>query len=307
MKRAQVTTQTLLVVLVLLLVAAVIFISFQTRLFGLAEAKSAKDVCKTSVYANALLGRSVGIFSSDIKCPTQYLQIDNSDVAHAKFEIAKALSDCWEQFGEGRLELFSGEGVFCSVCHLITFKHKEKAISGLLDYLATNKKPLTDKSYLDYLTSYHTSGSEVLKAYAAEKLPPDILDPSRGNTYATIFYYVKGKDHVKDVIERAQAAAPGIGLEALGIGLIKAGSATAGLISATGIGAPLGVVVAKVSTIVGGVLIVGGAGYALLAGWFGGVPVEFLSQVRLEPYNEQTLKNLGCQILPAAEKAEVGR
>ncbi len=293
--------------LVLILIILVVMIVFRNQLFAETESTIPKDICKQSVYNNYLLAKTLKVFGADVKCPTQYVKIDNSDEQTAKRELAKKMYDCWDQFGEGKLQLFSDEtGVFCAVCHDITFTDKSKKINGFLEYLATTTIPLSTKTYSEYFTDYQTQGSQFLESYSKENLPTSVIDPAINNHYATIFYYVKGKDKLQDYWAKTKSSLPGVGIFAVGLGIMKVGAITGGAISATGLGAPLGVAVASISATAGGVVMLGGVLYTAIANWYGGVDPEFISEIKLEPYDEQTLKQLGCQILPGAEKPAAG-
>jgi len=48
--------------------------------------------------------RSVSL-PSDIKCPTKYVKVDATNDEEIKKELADIVYDCWDQFGQGKLEL----------------------------------------------------------------------------------------------------------------------------------------------------------------------------------------------------------
>ena len=79
--------------------------------------------CKASVKAYSA-GKSFNELTSKnieekINCPAEDLMIDNSNEQYAKFQIAESMKRCWDKFWKGKLNLYSGQGIFCSVCSVI--------------------------------------------------------------------------------------------------------------------------------------------------------------------------------------------
>jgi len=290
--------------LVLMLIVLVVMILLKGQIFGATNA--AHDICKQSVYQNYLLSLAVNTFGESVKCPTQYVKIDNSNERQAKADLAESMRDCWDQFGEGKIELFNGDGTFCAVCDQVTFTNKNKKITGFVDYLAATRVPLSSNTYAEYLTSYQTKGAAEILDEARQNpefqqnVGQDVIDPAVQDKYATVFIYVKGRDNIEQFAKKAiSVELAAIGTEVITIGIIKA--AGAGAAAAIGIAtAPISV---PVVIIAGGVVLVAG-GVLALNYW--GAPTEWTSAIQFLPYDENMLTSLGCQILPGQEKPKVG-
>ncbi len=254
-----------------------------------------KPICKASVDANAAMHIKGFDFSSAVECPTNNLVIKGDlrkkeAQEEAKKTIADAMADCWDVFGEGRENLFNGEGIFCSICHIIDFEDpKTEKLDGFERYFyeekALGRKGLT---YSEYITGY-TYG-EMFSGERKYAVELDSLDTSQ--PYAVVFYYPKGKDYIKQFSELIGESYPellvGGGMIATGYGIVKVGA----VISATVVGKVIGIPVMVVGSVVGGI----GAAIALFSS---DGPDEWAAFTFLHPYTNETLK--GCTYLPAKQ------
>jgi len=70
-----------------------------------------------------------------------------------KEKIAKAMTECWEDYGKGEKKLFSdtGQQTFCTFCTIIRFEDKGKTITGMKTYLTEYPKAQNAQKYWDYL------------------------------------------------------------------------------------------------------------------------------------------------------------
>ena len=225
---------------------AVILLAFTGRISLLGEELSVTEQCRASVIRNAryhIAGIDLG---SEIDCPTRKIVLEKENDEEAKEKIANSMYTCWNQFGEGRLNLFSGEGVYCNVCYIIDVKTKEP-ITDFTDYLKTTPSPEENIYYYDYLSGFKTSdskesgvlhkaqrllNSDLRKAEGLElqqlNLKGDVINTD--SKYATIFVYAKGTENIEKLVRQ-------IGLQSAAgkvITPIAIGSATAAGIS-TGI------------------------------------------------------------------------
>lgn len=254
-----------------------------------------KSACKASVAANSALCLK-GITTEEIKCPAINLQIKDKNQEIVKEKLARSMFDCWDQFGRGEKEICGNEGIYCSICHYITFKNKDLKIQGLSDYLSKNYIPDGSMKYVDFL-----SGSKPISTKFQEQKEKanvnDLIDASVEDNYATVFVQIKDRDQLQNYLKKSEYAAPGVGIIALGFGVFKVGSAITGISWWTG-----GGLVAGITTqVAGGLIMLGGATYSFIASYFGGIPFEKISYVYFGPYDAESLRNLGCTNLPAQQ------
>lgn len=288
-------TDSLVVIFIILLTAFLLF-KYESNLKEIYAKAVGKSTCEASVRTHAALKLRYVDFSGEIKCPTIKLKIDDKNEEVVKKSIADAMVNCWDQFGKGSLDLFKDDSVYCSICHRITF-NKEIQVKGFLKYLA-EKNPKGGKiSYTKYLTTEKTQNSDFLTGLANNHID-DTLLASQQSEYAIIFTYVKGKQYLKEYAYKAAYVSPGLGLIGIGFGVIKVGSALAGLATFTGFGAPVGVIVEAGSLATGGFMMAAGALWSYVAFFIEGVPFEHISLISFIPYEAQHLENLNCKEIP---------
>ena len=198
-------------VVVILIMLALIFglIFLISKVKPATEEAEWKTTCQASVSAHAAHQGLISLVSSkpNIICPPQDLVIDEDlstekGQAQAKAEIAEAMATCWEIFGLGKKELFGPtDGRFCAPCYIVNFTGKavNKEIDGFYNYLLTEKVPGKGQTYFDYLGGYKTSQAEaVLNQLGAQSLAEQKILTQ--NTYAVVFFYVKGEEQVNAFI-----------------------------------------------------------------------------------------------------------
>lgn len=272
-----------IVVIIIFLIILLIFISFQLRIKDTTEQETSKTICKASVKKAALMNNILRVFESEINCPTSDIYIDTKDENFAKAKIAESMYDCWNQFLEGKENLFSDENIYCSVCSRVHLEDPE--IDEFSRYLATKKVPGKKYSYLDYISGYSTQGSEeVLGKLSISQLKELENETIYPDDYAVIFVHAKGKDHLEKLSDHFS------------------GKTTAGKIGYIGAGTAAGtglVIAALVSNPVG--WIVGGSlGTASLVTSYLYSPdnyPEWASFVVFRKYESSALEELGCQYL----------
>ncbi|MBI2142723.1 hypothetical protein HYU20_00045 [Candidatus Woesearchaeota archaeon] len=178
--------------------ASVLFIGFILFVFIKNSAVvnvdvTAKETCKRSVqqYAKWKLPGIDLTRTDTIKCPTQSIQINSADEERAKSGIAKAMFDCFDQFGADELELFDtrrgSTDNYCVVCSKLTFTEKGKEVRGLVEYLTTTTIPGQKKTYYEFLKGGAASEAEVKTVESV--VPVDIIDASK--PHAVMFAYGK--------------------------------------------------------------------------------------------------------------------
>lgn len=191
-----------LVIIIIALAVIILFTAFQIKTKQAAQSKIPKSICMSSVYASSGM-QQLDIFAKDIRCPTQDIIIKKGTDAEQKRQLANALSDCWEEFGQGKLELFKESNIYCAVCHTIRFADKGKDLTGFSDYLFNTNMlpPRSDLKYADFLAGYSTPEAEKYAADILKNKGDDTIHTDR--VYSTLFVYAKGKDSIgklKDVL-----------------------------------------------------------------------------------------------------------
>ncbi len=188
----------------LIVVMAVVFLAFTGKISMTANDVSVEEQCRASVMRNARY-HVVGIeLGSEIDCPTRKLELKKDySQKEAKEKLARAMYGCWRQFGQGKLNLFSGKGVFCNVCYIVDVNTKEP-VTGFTDYLLKTPSPTENMYYYDYLGSFETSkAGEVLGEIERKNLKLEdqgYLSNKEGeNKYAVIFVYAKGQDNFEKI------------------------------------------------------------------------------------------------------------
>ena len=300
-----------LVLLILALVFLVWYVFFYD-VYRLSTDQSASVLaCKASVERNARLHLRGIEFPTSVDCPAESLAI--TDVKTANEKIANSMYDCWYKFGEGKLNLFTDEATFCSVCTFIDVK-TDKPVTGLPIYLMENQIP--DKSgrfYSDYLTGVNTPKAEQILGEL--KKNPVVEDKADGNleggtTYATIFVYAKGFDELRKLGETLTAKTfenkAGLMFGALGgltVGTsLAGGSALIGLATVGAVTGPPGWI------IVGGSILVGVTVGAVIGFFESPDHPESASLIVLREWDTQKdpekaadilTDQLGCNYFPA--------
>lgn len=177
---------------------------------------TAKDACKRSVqqYAKLKLPGIDLTHTDTIRCPTRSLTIDSSSDETANRGIAKAMYDCFDQFGAGELELFEtrrgSTDNYCVVCSKLTFTEKDKEVRGLAAYLTIVTVPGHKYTYYGFLGGSGVpegdalnaavvkdsngndkidKGDSVDKTVALNNIPFDAVNTSKN--YAVMFTYGK--------------------------------------------------------------------------------------------------------------------
>lgn len=297
----------------LIFVAAVLIFSITVILKGSAEAsESSAEVaaCKGSVLRNAQLRISGIEFPTDIHCPTRNVLISDDDTKSpdkAKSLIAKEMYYCWDQYGEGKLNLFRDEATFCAVCSFISID-SEAPVTGLLGYLLTEQLPdRSGRLYYGYLSGFTTDKAKSVLGDALKN--PELLTAATGielekGDYAIVFVYAKGKDELEKLKRHlsSETFAGQAGFVAgVGGGALAAGGTMMALTTIGVVAGPPGWVV----------LGAGAAAFGVVYGMSEGISFifspdnvpEWASFIVLRPWNEKETANilqndLGCEYFP---------
>lgn len=269
------------------------------------EATVDEQTCYQSIERHAqLIAASRCEVEPDITCPTRRSVIPPSYTdKQVNRNISAYWTQCWREWHRGKKDLFCEEGVYCHVCHVISFPERQE-LNGLLTYMEVH--PAKDGalvsgeevSILDYLRSppptkprYVQELEQHLLQNGGEQfsfadLEDDTL-PLEQEDYAIIVVYAKGQSTITDLLSGNRKELLLGGTSAIVVGGLTVLSATAPFVSLPAL------------VVVGGVALIGaGTGVDLLA-LFGGDAPETFAVSRFEPYHPETLRDLGCQIGPA--------
>ncbi len=293
-----------IILIILGLSVTAILSAFYGNVFEEMHTSTDKQTCKTSVYShfgtkmkNKLAGMDV--FSAPIKCPTNLINIEK-DVKEEETKdiIAEEIYDCWDKFGEGKLELFEGNNVYCSICSHIDFENKELVINNFGEYLATRLIPRIDTTqdvtlerptYIEYLTAYKTKGYNFIKQREYGTIDDDSIDTSNNNEYSVLFVYVKGREKMKNFLYQSKQFGKGSLYMTTGNVLISQGVS----VSKTIVGIPLGFVM------IGSGSFITKRGVKEIKRGLVGIDYDWGAFVLLRPYSKQMIQELGCSYAPA--------
>ncbi|MEX0932665.1 MAG: hypothetical protein WDZ77_01015 [Candidatus Pacearchaeota archaeon] len=174
MKKGELTTQQI-VLLIILITSFIVILFFFFRL-NLQE-QTQKEICHNSVVLKSNSKIASGFLdcrtnylciSSGSSCesinPTQTIKISSSgnEKRNEVFEaLAKEMSDCWWQFGEGKLDYAGGStesSVNYALCSIVEFDFGENlqfSYKDFYDYLQSEQKS-ESQTYLQYLYSINS-------------------------------------------------------------------------------------------------------------------------------------------------------
>ncbi|MFH1399606.1 MAG: hypothetical protein ABIG95_05850 [Candidatus Woesearchaeota archaeon] len=246
---------------------------------------------------DALVSSLVNPFNNPVRldCSTNYLKVGSNDPEEIKKTIADEMVGCWNQYGEGNIELFdTKDNNYCVVCSRIEFE-RDVEINRFVPFLISNKVPFEkfdiseDKmgqrsTYYDYLMAVDYS-HKIASSYPNSKLESH---DSFTTNYPLAVMFVMAKD-----------AYPGIqGIEA-NKPVMAVASGSGGLLIGSGIGLALCVTTAGIGC--GIIAIIGGAGGLLsgAAGYMVGSDRNADWDARIVLWDYNNLKDLDCTFLEA--------
>jgi hypothetical protein len=285
-------------IIIIVLVIIVIMLLFEAKAGELYKNLMNKNICKSSVYAQDISTIKDIALPSDIKCPTQRIEIEERDPEKIKQELAKLYYDVCDEFGQGTLNLFGNrETTFCVIRDKISFKHKDIVIENFPKYLAETNIPGKEITYAEFCSGFKTErAAKIFEETEIEQLENVPIDTSR--EYTILFVYSKGEDELKEITDFLFGTSPQhIGMY-IGAGLIAGG----GILIYTGEGAILGA-----PMVIAGKIILGGGlkvlGISAIINYFTNknLKMEWASFFLIREYNEEELKELPCKYMPAEQ------
>jgi hypothetical protein len=170
-KRAEMTTQQIVILIVLIASFAVILFFLSKLYLG---SESQKELCHNSVVMRANM--PIGGDSVPLNCKREYVCITEDGSCESltnpiKYKVkteeevyeilANELADCWWMFGEGKIDYVGKDtfpGLYCSLCSQIAFDDSVQKIfnanefdkRNLYEYMANNEIS-NEETYSKYL------------------------------------------------------------------------------------------------------------------------------------------------------------
>ncbi len=284
----------ILVVITLLLV----LLLFQQRVAELYQNLFDKNTCKSSVKAQDMATIKNLALGTDIKCPLQRIEIKEKSPEKIKEQLAKIYYNVCDEFGQGQLNLFGKrETTFCVIRDRIIFKYKGIKIDDFPKYLAETKIPGKDLTYYQFCSGFKTERiNRLYDNLKFDQIKSMQIDTSKDQV--VIFFYAKGEEEFRELASIAFGNSPshigqyiGVGVAIVGYGLTSTGAGSV-------IGLPL--VYLGNGMIVGGTLITGLSG---ISNYLTNkdLKMEWASFFLIREFDEQELKKLPCEYLPAEQ------
>lgn len=284
--------------ILVVIVTIIIILLFQARLKEIYTNLTSKNICKSSVKAMDVVSIKNIAISSDIKCPLQRIEIKEKNPEQIKREFARLYYNVCDEFGQGSLNLFGKrETTFCVIRDKITFSQKDAIINDFGKYLAEENIPGQQLTYAEFCSGYKTGRAvELFKDQELAQFSEMPIDTNK--EYAVIFVYAKGEEEIREIIKFLFGTSESHIAMYIGAGLVTGG----GLLVYTGKGAVLGVplVIAGKAIAGGGLALFSGAS---LVNYFTNenLKMEWASFFLIREFNEDELKKLPCEYLPAQQ------
>jgi len=271
-----------LLVVVLVVSLSLLFI-FRDNFFQKEDDTSCISQIKAHLATVALSKEKVSL---KINCPTKRVDIETEEQEEARKVIADEMKRCWTMWQQGEKKLFGEkEGLYCHVCTMITIQGVSE-VNGLQEYLNTHKATKT-QTYSEYLIG-KKGGDYFNEAVQAENAQLVIrTDKSLG----VIFYYAKGQEWY-NMLRNKVVGEPAVGTAAgVASGLFIAGA----IVSATGVGIPVGIVI-----------FTAGAAVGAAGGFFASLAAredsDYFSFIAVRQLTEDDAGSFGCQYSAASNE-----
>lgn len=252
------------------------------------------SACTSSVLAHAELKKLThDEVVPEITCELREVVIDKKSTYDIQKELGDEMLTCWNMWGNGKLDLFNEEKVYCHVCSHITFDHEDITIKGFPLFLQENSPKGVSQTYAQLLTGFESEQARDVIDNAPDYVArAKDITISTNKEYSVIFVYVRGQDLIEDFLEgrRAEVAVAGLLGAALGSSSLAVGAGTV-LLGSNPVGWVIG----------GSILVVGGAYTAYTATTAG--EEGWISFVILKEFSDDEIDRLGCEVLPAKQFA----
>jgi hypothetical protein len=265
-----------------------------------ADRAAKRDTCTKSLQMSAIkLEGLADKFGNpvDIRCSTDYENYGTQDDQEIKKIIADKMVECWDQYGQGKSELFdTKDNNYCVVCSRLSFDKKTE-LENFTSFLDHNIAPYKKMTYLEYLSgvsvqNFDESGYENSKIENLDRVP--IKEPM-----AVMFTMDKNANPgAWTGVEDTKLVSTGTGI-AIGTG-IGVGATIIGtvLITAGTVSCPFSVGAGCIVAIVGATIIGGGVAGGTI-GYIAGASrtADWDAKVMVWPYDK--LNELDCTYMEA--------
>jgi len=172
-RKAMTPAYNMMIAAVAAIVIIIILIILLKSIGDKAGEQSEKSRCKMSVTAYARLGSlPLGHDVKDersIDCPTKFVTIKKATPRKMRTQIADLMVDCWDNYGEGKLTLFTAaDQKFCALCSVYQFQDKSVKLQGLPGFMMTEPAPVVRKdwfpTYYEFITGERSTEFMIDKA-----------------------------------------------------------------------------------------------------------------------------------------------
>lgn len=284
-------------IIVVVLATLLVLLLFQNRIAEIYQNIFNKNTCKSSVKAQDIATIKNLALGADIKCPLQRIEITEKNPEKIKEEMARLYYNVCDEFGQGRLNLFGQrETIFCVIRDRISFRYKDIKIDDFAKYLAETKIPGKELTYSEFCSGFETERGKNIYQDILHQFSDIPIDTNRD--YAVIFVYAKGEEQLREFASLAFGTSPGHKLQYIGAGIVVGG----GLLVYSGYGSIIGVpLVIAGKALVGGGLAVGGIGFIENYLTNPDLKKEWASFFLIRDFDENELKKLPCEYLPAEQ------
>ncbi len=285
----------LAVTVVILLMAMIYFSNVQQAI----DERIPYEKCRDSVYTAASFHTKLYDFPAKLNCPVRNVKIGDlsseSSQREAKTRIAQSMMTCFNQFGNGKLELYGGPGAYCQICDYVDFSDKKNTLAGMNSYLFSTKIPGSTKTYAESLAGVATFSNEVLSQLEKHKTA-DYIDPTKQDQYAVIFYHAKGRDSLDVFTDTLQTALIPAAGAIMGLGVMYTGGAVIAASAWTGVAMLqyTGVAVGGALQFKGGLLALGSMIPTVLSTYVKSTQFQWYSSVWFVPLERNSLERMGC-------------
>jgi hypothetical protein len=186
-KKAITPAYNMMIAAVAAIVIIIILIILLKSIGDKAGEQSEKSRCKMSVTAYARLGSLpvVNALSREVKdersidCPTKFVTIKKATQRKMRTQIANLMVDCWDNYGEGKLTLFTADyEKFCALCSVFQFQDKSTKLTGLPGFMMTEPAPVVRK---DWFPTYY-------EFITGEKSTEFMIDKAKGSVDLNALY-----------------------------------------------------------------------------------------------------------------------
>jgi hypothetical protein len=184
-----------------LIVLVLVFVSFVAMLLLIIRvrdisAETSDQSCAAQIRRAHLLNGLDEALTTDIDaCQSDYMLVDKDQLPSGsqqtamKLLLAEQMRQCWQEWGNGKLDTFDGEGEYCHRCAYIEFKDDYGSLDDFSGYLVRTKSPSGD-TYAATLTSTSSNNLQLNPGTVAYPNVP--IDTSKN--YAVFFYQSKTKN-----------------------------------------------------------------------------------------------------------------